>query len=198
VPGSAATGRFTTPGEVATLTTFLASGRAATITGANPSAGERLTECPRWPVKDQFGRILGCRAVPARRCAVGHRNTERDVQAGPAGAGELPPALGTWLTGGQTARAGAWPRRPGTPFADGCRPPSAPGRLPSCRRAARLGCAYGHKHTPAAAAALPPGQAGPTGASHHWLDDPSGTHNVPFGRGSDVLADYEAPAQIGG
>ncbi|HEY6275684.1 MAG TPA: SDR family oxidoreductase [Streptosporangiaceae bacterium] len=33
--GGFATGRFTTPGEVATLITFLASGRAANITGAN-------------------------------------------------------------------------------------------------------------------------------------------------------------------
>ncbi len=43
-----------------------------------------------------------------------------------------------------------------------------------------------------------PGQADPTRASHHWLDDPSGTHNVPFGRGSDLPADYESPAHIGG
>jgi NAD(P)-dependent dehydrogenase (short-subunit alcohol dehydrogenase family) len=35
VIGGFATGRFTTPEEVATLITFLASGRAANITGAN-------------------------------------------------------------------------------------------------------------------------------------------------------------------
>jgi hypothetical protein len=116
--------------------------------------------------------------VPGGSCPA-RRPTMR--RGPPAGVGELLPALRADRRAAQLTpapgcgdRHAAWP-------AD-TRSPSGPGSLPSCCRSC-----------PAARARqTSPGQA------HHWLDDPSGTHNVPFGRGSNLPADYEVPAPIGG
>jgi hypothetical protein len=149
------------------ITVWERTGRSLHALGADldPDDRERLTECPGWPVKDPFGHILGGRAVPARRGArrraADHRTPARDVQASAAGAGELLAVLRDVADRRPGSSLWTWPRRPTRRLAGECRSPSGQGRLPSCRRAGRLGCAMSHKHNPAAAAA-PPTRARPT------------------------------------
>jgi hypothetical protein len=137
-------------------------------------------------VKDQFGHILG-----AGRFLSGQApgDTPRIT-----GAPSLPSRHARPAPASCCPRSGMADRRAGQVApGPGCGDRHAAWPADTGRRAGQAACRV------AAAAAPPPGPDRPhpgkpiTG----WIT-PSGTHNAPFGRGSDLPADYEFPAQIGG